>query len=107
MFQHVDTGAVQHIEVRRIRKPLSPVTAAAADVRESLRSPQVHIKPFVQTAGIAVAAVEEVVKPGDLRRRTGQLIRDSVHAVGGVIGAVIIGDEIVIDDLIRLQIQQN
>ena len=36
MFQHVNACAVQHVEVRCIRKPLSPVTAAAAEDRKSV-----------------------------------------------------------------------
>lgn len=100
MFQNVQVCAVQHIQVSIIRQPLPPVTAASADGREALCCPEVHIEPF---ARIDIIGIHEVHHPGEFGRCTRQLVRNGFIAVGGVIGAVVVANQGVIDDFIRLQ----
>lgn len=100
MFQNVQVCAVQHIQVSIIRQPLPPVTAASADGREALCCPEVHIEPF---ARINIVGIHEVLHPRAFGRCTWQLVRNGFIAIGGVIGAVVVANQGVIDHFIRLQ----
>lgn len=68
--------------------------------REALCCPEVHIEPF---ARINIVRIHEVLHPGAFGRCTRQLVRNGFIAVGGVIGAVVVANQGVIDDFIRLQ----